>query len=191
MLAGSSLRASPPAKPAVIAIGQIGESLARKARALGMRVVGISSGARHVAGFDQIFPRERLLDVVRELDYLVVLTPYSADTHHIVAADVLAAMKPEAFLVNVARGGVVNEPDLVAALRAGRIAGAALDVFQEEPLPPADPLWSLPNVIISPHLAGLNSSYAKSVLPLVIRNIELFRAGRFAEMHNRIARGQG
>jgi len=97
---------------------------------------------------------------------------------------VLARMKPEAFLVNLARGGVVNEPDLARALRANTIRGAALDVFQKEPLPSDSELWSLPNVIISPHMSGLNSSYPRSILPLVIDNVALFRAGRRDQMRN-------
>lgn len=172
----------------ILGVGQIGETLARKAGALGMRVIGISSGSRTVEGFDRMYSRAELHNAVRQLDFLVVLTPYSAETHHIVDAAVLAAMRPKAFLVNLARGGVVNEMDLVDALREGRIAGAALDVFLQEPLPPQDPLWSLPNVIISPHLGGLNSSYPDSVLPLVLRNVELFRAGRIAEMQNVVSR---
>jgi phosphoglycerate dehydrogenase-like enzyme len=118
------------------------------------------------------------------MDYLVVLTPYSPETHHIVDARVLAAMKPDAFLINLARGGVVNEPDLARALRDGRLRGAALDVFAQEPLPPDNELWSLSNVIISPHLGGLNASYPHSVLPLVMENISLFGSGRVNEMKN-------
>jgi D-2-hydroxyacid dehydrogenase (NADP+) len=172
----------------ILGVGQIGEALALKARALGMTVVGISSAARAAAGFDRMYPREQLRDAVRELDYLVVLTPYSAATHHIVDAAVLAQMRPGAFLVNVARGGVVNEADLVAALRNRRLRGAALDVFASEPLSADSELWSLPNLIISPHLAGLNTAYPASILPLLDRNIALFLDGRTAEMSNLVSR---
>jgi phosphoglycerate dehydrogenase-like enzyme len=118
----------------------------------------------------------------------VVLTPYSTQTHHIIDAKVLGRMKQGAFLVNLARGGVVNELDLAQALRDKIIRGAALDVFHQEPLPPESELWSLPNVIISPHLGGLNSSYPRSVLPLVVENIRLFAAGRQSEMRNVVPR---
>jgi D-2-hydroxyacid dehydrogenase (NADP+) len=172
----------------ILGVGQIGEALATRARAFGMRVIGVSSGSREVAGFDRLYPREQLRDAVPEMDFLVVLTPYSTETHHIIDATVLERMKPEAFLVNLARGGVVNELDLAQALRDKTIRGAALDVFHQEPLPPENELWSLPNVIVSPHLGGLNSSYPRSILPLVCDNLRLFAAGRYAEMRNVVPR---
>jgi len=172
----------------ILGVGQIGEALAIRARAFGMRVIGVSSGSREVAGFDRLYRREQLREAVGDMDFLVVLTPYSKETHHIVDATVLARMKQSAFLVNLARGGVVNEVDLAQALRDKIIRGAALDVFQEEPLPRESELWSLSNVIISPHLGGLNSSYPRSILPLVIDNLRLFAAGRHAEMRNIVPR---
>jgi len=172
----------------ILGVGQIGEALAVKARALGMHVVGISSSLRAVEGFDRMYSRDQLSVAVREIDYLVLLTPYSAETHHIVNADVLSRMKPSAFLINVARGGVVNEAHLALALRNNHIRGAALDVFADEPLPPDNELWSLPNVIISPHIAGLNSSYPESILPLLEKNVSLFLAGRQDEMENIVQR---
>ena len=171
----------------ILGVGQIGEALALKAKAFGMNVIGISSAARTVDGFDRFYSRAQLGEAVREVDYLVLLTPHSAQTHHLVDAKVLRQMKPGAFLINVARGGVVNESDLVLALRDNVIRGAALDVFQEEPLPPDSELWSLPNVIVSPHLGGLNRSYPASIMPLLERNIELFLAGRQSEMLNIVA----
>ena len=173
----------------ILGVGQIAEELAAKAQAFGMRVVGISSSTRPLANFDRMFAKDELLDAVRELDYFVLLTPYSPQTHHIVNARVLANMKPSAFLINVARGGVLDEGDLTAALRDGTIRGAALDVFSEEPLPASSDLWSLSNVLISPHLAGLNSSYPDSILPLVEQNIRLFLAGRRQEMINVVVPG--
>jgi len=154
-----------------------------------MRVLGISSATRPVAKFDHVFSRDQLLSAVRELDYFVLLTPLSPQTHHIVDANVLAHMRRSAFLINVARGGVLDETDLIAALRTGIIRGAALDVFSKEPLPADSELWSLPNVLISPHLAGLNTSYPDSILPLIEQNIRLFRAGRRHEMINVVVPG--
>jgi len=173
----------------ILGVGEIAEELAAKAKAFGMRVIGISSSPRSVANFDRMFAREHLASAVRELDYLVLLTPHSTQTHHIVDAEVLANMRPTAFLINVARGGVLNETDLIAALRAETIRGAALDVFSEEPLPASSELWSLSNVLISPHLAGLNSSYPDSILPLIEQNIRLFLAGRRHEMINVVVPG--
>jgi phosphoglycerate dehydrogenase-like enzyme len=168
----------------ILGVGQIAEELAAKAKAFGMQVMGVSSASRPIANFDRMFSRDELLSAVREFDYFVLLTPYSAQTHHIVNANVLAHMKRSAFLINVARGGVLDETDLIAALRAGIIRGAALDVFSEEPLPASSELWSMPNVLISPHLAGLNTSYPMSILPLIERNLRLFLAGRRDEMIN-------
>ena len=113
----------------------IAEALAPKCKAMGMTVVGITSSPRKVAGFDRVHPIGELPAVLPELDYLVLLTPYSAATHHMIDAKVFAAMKPTSYFVNVARGGVVDEDALVEALRDKKIAGAALDVFNQEPLP--------------------------------------------------------
>jgi phosphoglycerate dehydrogenase-like enzyme len=173
----------------ILGVGQIGAELALKAQVFGMTVVGISSSTRAVPGFDRMVERARLAEVAGDLDYLVLLTPHSPETHHIVNANVLSRMKRSAFLINVARGGVLDEADLIAALRAGIIRGAALDVFSEEPLPASNELWSLPNVLISPHLAGLNSSYPDSILPLIEQNIRLFLAGRRHEMINIVVPG--
>lgn len=173
----------------ILGIGQIGEELALKAKAFGMRVVGISSSARPVDGIDAMFSRDRLKEAVRELDYFVLLTPYSPATYHIVNADILSAMKPSSFLINVARGGVLNETDLVNALRNNVIRGAALDVFHEEPLLADSELWTIPNLLISPHLGGLNSAYAESILPLLVRNIGLFLEGKHTEMANIVSSG--
>lgn len=174
----------------ILGVGRIGEALAQRAGAFGMRVIGVTAEARVVAGFEKIYPREALIEAVGEMDYFVVLTPYSPQTHHIVDSRVIQAMKPDAFLINVARGGVVNEAHLAAALRHGQIGGAALDVFSVEPLPEDSDLWSLPNVIISPHLGGLHDAYPKSILPLVRENIALFRAGRLCEMRNIVLEGR-
>jgi phosphoglycerate dehydrogenase-like enzyme len=172
----------------ILGVGQIAEALATKARVFGMHVVGISSTLRAVEGFDRMYARNQLRDAVREIDYLVLLTPYSSETHHLVDKDILARMKPGAFLINVARGGVINETDLIHALRTGVIRGAALDVFEKEPLGTDSELWSLSNVIISPHLAGLNTSYPESILPLLERNVARFLAGQLDAMENIITR---
>src|SRR4029078_1968836 len=125
----------------ILGIGVIAEALAPKCKAMGMTVVGITSSPRQVAGFDSVPPVSELLGIMPHLDYLVLLTPYSAATHNVIGAEVFAAMKPTAFLVNLARGGVVDEAALVEALRAKRLAGAALDVFTQEPLPSEHPFW--------------------------------------------------
>lgn len=172
----------------IFGVGVIAEALAPKCKALGMRVVGISSAPRPVPGFDRMYGRDELVEAVRELDYLVLLTPHAAATHGIVGAQVLAAMKPTSYLVNLARGGVVDEPALLDALKSGRIAGAALDVFAEEPLPPGHPFWEIEQVIVTPHLGGFCDVYVDHALPIVEENIRRFLAGDRASMIN-VVRG--
>ena len=111
-----------------------------------------SSSRTGVANFDKIFPRTRLNEAVAEADVFVVLVPYSPETHHIVDRSVIEAMKPGAMLINIARGKVIDEPVLAEFLAQNRIAGAGLDVFETEPLPPDSPLWPMDNVIITPRV---------------------------------------
>ncbi len=172
----------------ILGVGVIAEELAPRCKALGMKVIGITSGERELPGFDAMRGKDELMQVVPDLDYLVLLTPYTAETHHIVDARVLAAMKPSAFLVNVARGGVVDEPALVEALRSGAIAGAALDVFAEEPLPGDHPFYAMENVIVTPHMAGFHIGYATEALPVVEENIHRFLAGDVDHMINVVKR---
>jgi D-2-hydroxyacid dehydrogenase (NADP+) len=172
----------------ILGVGAIAEELAPKCAALGMRVVGISSAQREVAGFERMWPREQLAEAAAEVDHLVLLTPYTAETHGIISAAVLEAMKPTSFLINVARGGVVDEPALIAALRDGGIAGAALDVFSEEPLPAGHPFWTMENVLITPHTAGFHAGYADDALPIVEENLRWFLAGDIAHIANVVRR---
>ena len=115
--------------------------------------------------------------IAPELDFLVALTPLTAETRGIVGEKILAAMKPTAYLVNVARGGVVDEPALIAALEAGKIAGAALDVFSQEPLPSDSPLWKTKNVTIFSHLGGYSQGYEERAMPTIAGNMAKFLAG--------------
>jgi len=171
----------------IFGVGAIALDLAPRCKALGMRVVGISSApGRRPDGFDEMRPRDTLAAAVADLDYLVLLTPLTADTRHIVDARILAAMKPTSFLVNIARGGVVKEDDLIAALRHGTIAGAALDVFEQEPLPEDHPLWSAGNVIVTAHLAGFNDEYVDGAMPVIVHNTGCFLAGRIGDMIHRV-----
>ncbi len=168
----------------ILGVGAIAQDLAPRCRALGMRVTGISSLRRPLPGFDRMCSRDELPQVAGQVDFLVVLTPYSAATRHIVNAAVLAAMKPTACLLNLARGGVVDEQALLEALQRGRLAGAALDVFSQEPLPPDHPFWSMENVIITPHLGGFYDEYADRALPIVEENLRRFLAGETGNMLN-------
>ena len=170
----------------IVGVGTIGESLAGYCRTFGMHVVGISDSRREAPGFDAIEPRSRLGEVAAAADFLLILAPYDARTHHMIDARILARMRPEAYLINVARGPVVDEAALVEALRAGRIAGAGLDVFEVEPPAATNPLWELPNVIMTPHVGGMSDIYARQLLPLLLHNAAAYLAGDFESMRNRV-----
>ena len=171
----------------VFGVGQIAEALAPKCKVLGMRVVGVTSAPRQVPGFDLMHRREKLAEVVGDFDFLVLLTPLSAATRNSINAGIFAAMKPTSYLINLARGGVVDEPALIAALASNRIAGAALDVFNQEPLPADHPFWSMPNVIITAHQGGFCDVYIDYALPTVETNMERFLRGDFNGMINVVA----
>ena len=127
---------------------------------------------------------------MRELDYFLLLTPYSPETHNIIDAKVFAAMKPQSFLINHARGGVVDEAALLAALREGRIAGAALDVFATEPLPQDHPFWGMENVLITCHQSATHDASVATNLPIIVENIRSFIAGDIAGHAQRGAAGE-
>jgi D-2-hydroxyacid dehydrogenase (NADP+) len=172
----------------IVGVGSIAEALALRCTSLEMQVVGVSSTPRPVANFARIHAREELEQVAAEVDFLVLLTPYTPATRGIVSGAVLAAMKPSSFLINVARGGVIDEPALVKALQQRRIAGAALDVFSQEPLPEDHPLWALDNVLLTPHTAGFHVGYIDEALPIVEQNMRRFQAGDVDGMIGVIAR---
>jgi D-2-hydroxyacid dehydrogenase (NADP+) len=172
----------------IFGIGLIAEALAPKCKALGMTVVGFTSTKREVPGFDRMYLRDELIRVAGELDYLVLLAPYAEDTHRLIDGRVFAAMKPSSYFVNLARGGIVDEDALAHALDTGQIAGAALDVFQQEPLPADHPLWSTKNIIITPHMGGFCDVYAECALPTIEHNMDCFLRGDIDNMINVVRR---
>lgn len=164
----------------VIGLGAIGRRIAQLGRAFGMRVVATRRSARPGdvdPDVDELLPAQRTVDLLRQADYVVVAAPDTAQTRHLIGADELAVMKPSAFLVNIARGSILDEDALIAALQNGRIAGAGLDVFAREPLPPESPLWRMPNVIVSPHISGLTASYSRRFTDILLDNLARYRAG--------------
>jgi len=171
----------------IFGVGVIAEALAPKCKAFGMRVVGISSAPRPAPGFDEMRSRDELLKVVGDFDFFVLLTPLTEKTRNSVNADVFAAMKPTSFLINLARGGIVDEPALVEALKSKRIAGAALDVFSQEPLPPDHPFWTMHNVIITTHQGGFCDVYVDFALPVIEKNMQCFLKGDTGGMINVVA----
>jgi D-2-hydroxyacid dehydrogenase (NADP+) len=171
----------------IFGIGVIAEALAPKCKAFGMRVVGVSSAPRQADGFDAKVARDDMLKAVGEFDFFVLLTPLTEKTRDSVNTDVFAAMKPTSFLINLARGGVVDETALIEALKEKRIAGAALDVFTQEPLPADHPFWSMQNVIITTHQGGFCDVYVDFALPVIEKNMEHFLKGDTGGMINVIA----
>ncbi len=168
----------------ILGVGLIAEYLAPICKQFGMTVVGISSSPRETKNFDRMVKRDDLVKTAPELDFLVALTPMSAETRGIIGDKVFKAMKPSAYLVNVARGGVVDEPALIKALESGEIAGAALDVFSQEPLPADNPLWKAKNVTIFPHLGGYSKGYEDRAMPTLAGNMSKYLAGDLKNMIN-------
>jgi D-2-hydroxyacid dehydrogenase (NADP+) len=168
----------------ILGVGAIAEALAPKCKAFGMRVVGMSSTPRALPGFDAMHAHEDLPKIIGELDFLVLLTPLTAKTRNSIGAKLFAAMKPTSFLINLARGGVVDEPALIEALKTGRIAGAALDVFTQEPLPADHAFWGMENVIITTHQGGFCDVYVDYASPTVEANMQCFLSGDLGGMIN-------
>jgi D-2-hydroxyacid dehydrogenase (NADP+) len=168
----------------IVGIGAIAELLAPRCKAFGMNVYGVSGSPRKPAGFDGVFGRDELHRAAALADFLVLIVPYTPQTEKLVDASVIAAMKPGAYLINVARGGVLDENALLAALREKRLAGAALDVFRETPLPPDHPLWREEKIIITPHIGGTSDIYLDQAYPIVRDNLRKFLAGETRAMTN-------
>jgi len=172
----------------IVGVGAIAEALAERCKAFGMAVHGVSGRTQLPRNFDAMHGRAQLAQAASLADFLVLLVPHTPATESLVDASVIAAMKPEAFLINVARGGVLDETALLRALRAGRLAGAALDVFRERPLPADHPLWREPRVIVTPHIGGMSDIYFEQAYPVVRDNLRLFLAGRLEALINVVAR---
>jgi len=162
----------------LVGFGSAGEEIARRARALGMRVIAVRRRPQHEpAPADEQWGPERLPDLLARADFLVLATALTAGTRGLIGREQLARMKPEVILVNLGRGGLVDEEALIESLREGRIAGAALDVFRDEPLPESSPLWEMPQVIVTPHISGLGPRYWERAVDLFARNLRAWRAG--------------
>jgi phosphoglycerate dehydrogenase-like enzyme len=168
----------------IVGVGVVGIAIGELLKAFGMQVIGLTRTVRDVEGFDEIMPTDRLQDAAAKADFLINVLPANADNVLLFDRDVFAAMKPSAYYISAGRGQTVDEPALIEALRERRIAGAGLDVFAKEPLPPDSPFWDLPNVFITPHLGGYTADYEDLIMPLIIDNMRLFLAGRPSEMTN-------
>ena len=140
----------------VIGLGSIGKHVARTARRFGVRVIGLNRSGKPCSEVEKVYTADNLAEFLDKLDYLVVILPDTPETRHFVNEDLLMMMKSSSVLINVGRGSVVNEHDLIKALEGGEIDAAVLDVFETEPLPGDSPLWSMPNVYITPHVAAIS-----------------------------------
>jgi len=171
---------------AVIGTGRIGRETARIGRAFGMTVWGMAAtydpARAESLGVDRLFARSELHEMLAGADALVLSTPHTADTEDLIGADEIAAMKDGIVLVNIARGLVIDEGAMIEALRSGKIAFAALDVFRVEPLPNDSPLWDLPNVIVNPHSASTAPSENGKITEMFIRNLRAFLDGNVDQM---------
>ncbi len=177
----------------IIGVGSIGRQIAKLGHAFGMRVLGM----RHALpaqgevdpDVDRYYPREQLHELLGQSDYVVLALPLTPDTERLIGEAELRAMRPNAYLVNIARGRIVDEQALIRALKEEWIAGAGLDVTEEEPLPANSPLYSMPNVILTPHISGHSVHYEERLARLFADNIRRFRAGE--PLHNRYDPARG
>lgn len=174
----------------VIGLGGIGSEIARLGRALGLRVIGVRRRPLEAGDpVDELYPPARLRELLPRADWLALACPLDDETRGLIGAEALALLPRGARVLNVARGGVVDEPALIASLRSGHVAGAYLDVFAEEPLPTDSPLWTLPNVIATPHNSSVSRGNEARRDQIFLRN--LVRIGRGEPLANEVRAGSG
>jgi D-2-hydroxyacid dehydrogenase (NADP+) len=173
-------------KVGILGLGVSGQEIARKCKVFNMTVYGINRTKREIEFVDHFFHLDGLLEVTREVDYFIIVIPSTPETRHMVNAEALSSMKPTAFLVNIGRGDVVDEKALIHVLETGKIAGAALDVFAEDPKPLAEdsPLWAMKNVIVTPRVGGMTDIYPDQILPIFEENLRRFLKGERRDLIN-------
>ena len=165
----------------IVGLGRIGEALAKRAKAFDMRVIGTKRDiySRHgvensLSDIDELIPMSRLPELLGQSDHICIALPYTSETHHLFDEEMINHCKPGAYLFNIARGKIVRESALIEALKTNRLAGAGLDVFEQEPLPAVSELWSLKNVLLTPHSAGLTPHYFKRTSELFVANLRKY-----------------
>lgn len=171
----------------IIGAGSIGTEIARKARAFDMTVIGLRRNPAPAEFFHEVLGVGALRETLPRADFVVLATPLTPETRYLMCAEEFRRMKVSAVFVNIARGDVCDEGALIAALREKQIAGAVLDVFHTEPLPPDSPLWSMGNVLITPHSSGLSAVSQRKTILFLCDNLERYRQGH--PLINRIEKG--
>lgn len=163
---------------AVLGVGKIGQETAKIAKAFGMKVLGVRHSGKAVDNVDEMYQPDQLDQVLPKSDYVVVTLPLTEDTHHLMSEEQFKQMKEDAFFVNIGRGAIVDEEALIEALQNNEIAGAGLDVFENEPLENSSPLWEMENVILTPHTAGATEFYNQRVIEdIFIPNLKSYVNG--------------
>ena len=162
----------------ILGLGAIGQEVARIAAALGLRVIGTRRRPQPMANVAEIFPADRTPEVLAQSDFLLLLLPATPETDNLINAERLAMMKPGAWLLNFGRGHLIKDDDLVAAVKARKIAGAMLDVFRQEPLPANHPFWTTEGIIVLPHIGGPHPQRDKVVARLFVDNLGRFLDGK-------------
>ena len=167
----------------IIGLGSIGRQIAHLGKAFGMRVIATRRSASEAdqqqePDVDQLYPMSQLHEVLQQSDYVVLAVPLTSETENLIGEPELRAMRRNAYLVNIARGKVIDEDALIRALREQWIAGAGLDVTAEEPLPSESPLYAMPNVILTPHISGESEHYERRLADLFADNLRRYRSGQ-------------
>ncbi len=169
----------------VLGLGTIGEGIATRADGLGMDVVGVRRSGEPVPGVSGIYDPDELHEAISEARFVAITLPHTPETDGLLSTAEFEAMREDSYLVNVARGPIVDEDALVAAIEDGEIAGAALDVFETEPLPQESPLWDMEDVIVMPHKGSATNRYHLDIAELVVENVGRLQSGE--ELKNRVA----
>jgi phosphoglycerate dehydrogenase-like enzyme len=165
----------------IVGMGGFGIEMVKRAAGYDMTILAIDAGRRFApAGVAELKPatKENLHSLLHRSDIVMIACPLTKETYHLIGPAELAVMKQSAYLINVTRGGIIDEPALIAALQAGRIAGAGLDVTEKEPLPADNPLWAAPNLIITPHRAGASQHRPRKVFEFFMQNLERYLNGK-------------
>lgn len=163
---------------ALVGLGSIGRAVALKTGCMGLRVTGAKRQPEAVSGVERVVGPDQLHEILSEADFVVVAVPLTSATSGMIGMPQFNVMKETAYLINIARGAVVEEEPLILALQQGHIAGAALDVFEEEPLPPSSPLWDLDNVILSPHISSWSTDYQERAVTLFCTELARYITGQ-------------